>query len=464
MDVETYINEKVKIFKNKMYFNLFKTILVNLSKNISIYRKQYSLAGRMEKNKNNLNSSSTDNISFWFYIMKIVLDKLKAKEKTFFIKNNLDVNPLVFSYLVKLCKIKLAKLEKLSIAENAPMENIIRLYLDLCQKEVYPEMDEDQTEQSVPDKKEDNNNNNTNTKKKQVKEPKKEEEDPNENDVKAKYGIGKLRLTYNRSLSRLFIGDTDEKSVQKKHLMSITVKKDRTLKINGIQMGKSESYAKRIINEIGEEKGNYIDDDLHRIINKFKREQKFLDDYKKNLKLEQNENIKKIKNNTKYKNKNMKNIKIINLYSPQKINIYKTYKINKSLSHTNFNSLKTSRLTTRNIKLNNLNNFNGLYNNSNSNTNTNRLTKIKTINFTNSIKKSNINNNKIKYIPKTPTGNRKIIFSGFNGKKKISKFTLNTFKKYIGNYPTSASSRRKFEIHNYFSDKNDFFFNYDFDI
>ena len=457
MDVETYINEKVKIFKNKSYYDLFKTILINLSKNISIYRKQYSLAGRMEKNKNNLNSSNTDNISFWFYIMKIVLDKLKAKEKTFFIKNNLDVNPLVFSYLVKLCKIKLAKLEKLSIAENAPMENIIRLYLDLCQKEVYPDTEEDQTQQSVPDIKEDNNNNNPSTKRKQNKDPKKEEEDPNENDVKAKYGIGKLRLTYNRSLCRLFIGDTDEKSVQKKHLMSITVKKDRTLKINGTQMGKSESYAKRIINEIGEVKGNYIDDDMHRIINKFKREQKFLDDYRKNLKLEQNENIKKIKNNEKYKNKNMKSIKIINLYSPQKINIYKTYKIYKSLSHNNFNGLKTIKPKTRN------NNLNSLWSNTN---NTNRLSKMKTINFTNDIKNNNNinNNNKVKYIPKTPTSNRKIIFSGFNGKKKISKFTLNKFKKFNGIYPTSASRRRKFDFQNYFTDKDDFFFNNDFDI
>ena len=458
MDVETYINEKVKIFKNKSYYDLFKTILINLSKNISIYRKQYSLAGRMEKNKNNLNSSNTDNISFWFYIMKIVLDKLKAKEKTFFIKNNLDVNPLVFSYLVKLCKIKLAKLEKLSIAENAPMENIIRLYLDLCQKEVNPDAEEDQTQQSIPDIKEDNNNNNPSTKRKQNKDPKKEEEDPNENDVKAKYGIGKLRLTYNRSLCRLFIGDTDEKSVQKKHLMSITVKKDRTLKINGTQMGKSESYAKRIINEIGEEKGNYIDDDMHRIINKFKREQKFLDDYRKNLKLEQNENIKKIKNNEKYKNKNMKSIKIINLYSPQKINIYKTYKIYKSLSHTNFNGLKTIKPKTRNYDLNSLCSITN-------NTNTNRLSKMKTINFTNDIKNNNnINNKKIKYIPKTPNKNRKIIFSGFNGKKKISNFTLNKFKKYSGIYPTSASRRRKFDFQNYFTDKDDFFFNNDFDI
>ena len=140
MDVEDYIHQKVKLFKNSYYFPLFKTILINLSKNISIYKKQYSLSGRMENL--NINKDKSERVSLWFYIMKIVLDKLKPKDKTFFIKNNLDENPLVFSYLVKLCKTKIHKLEKLSIIENAPMENLIRLYLDLCQKEINPELDE----------------------------------------------------------------------------------------------------------------------------------------------------------------------------------------------------------------------------------------------------------------------------------------------------------------------------------
>ena len=84
-----------------------------------------------------------------------------------------------------------------------------------------------------------------------------------------------------------------------------------------------------------------------------------------------------------------------------------------------------------------MNDLNSLF----SNTNTDKLSKMKTINFIKSIKNNNNNCNKIKYIPKTQTSNRKIIFSGFNGKKKISKFTLNKFKIYIGNYPTSASVR-----------------------
>ena len=430
MDVEEYIHQKVKIFKNKTYFKLFQTILINLSKNITIYRKQYSLSGRMENN--NSNNGKKEKISFWFYIMKIVLDKLKAKEKAFFIKNNLDVNPLVFSYLVKLCKIKMVKLEKLSISENAPMENLIRLYLDLCQKEINPKIEDQNEEQKSTLEIVDNKNNKLSPKKtNQIKgnknDNRREEEDLNENDVKKKYGIGKIRLTYNRSLCRLFIGDTDEKSVQKKHLMGITVKKDRTLKINGIQMGKSESYAKRIINEIGEEKGYYIDDDLHKILNKFKREQKFLDDYKKNLKLEQNENVKKIKTNSKF---NKKGIKILGINSPK--GIYK------SPTQVNFNSFRTLKSSkSRKYILSNLH--------TNNNKTKNKNEKIE-----------------VKLFPKTPIINKKIIFDGFEGKRKISKNILNKFKKYK-NSNTSLSSR-KIDFHKYLINKKDFFYNNEFEI
>ena len=81
MEVEEYIHQKVKIFKNKTYFHLFQTILINLTKNVRIYRKKYSLSGNLE---NNLNKNKNEKSSVWFYIMKIVLDKLKEKEKAFF--------------------------------------------------------------------------------------------------------------------------------------------------------------------------------------------------------------------------------------------------------------------------------------------------------------------------------------------------------------------------------------------
>lgn len=425
MEVEEYIYQKVKIFKNKTYFHLFQTILINLSKNITIYRKKYSLSGKLEHN--NLNKNKKENISIWFYIMKIVLDKLKDKEKDFFLKNNLDINPLVFSYLVKLCKIKIAKLEKLSIMENAPMDKVIRLYLDLCQKEINPKVRKKIEEQKSIFNLKDYINTRISPKNMNIsskKDSKGEEEDSNEN-VTKKYGIGKLKLKYNKSLCRLFIGDTDEKSVQKKYLMSITVKKDRTLKINGQKLGKSEIYLRRIINEMGEEKGNYIDNDMNKIINKFKSEQKFLDDYRKNLKLEQNENIKKLRSNSKY---NKKSLKVINLNSPKEL-----YRSPSQLDFKNYMTLKSN---SRNFNLFDL--------------------------YTTSNNKNKGINTDIKSASNTLIYHKKIIYSGLGGKRKISKTLLNKFKKFKSN--NTINTPNKVDFHKYLMNKKDFFFNNEFDI
>ena len=428
MNIETYIQEKVKIFKNKKYFHLFKTILINLSKNISMYKKQYSLLGRMESNSN----KNSEKISLWFYIMKIILDKFKTKEKDFFIKNKLDVNPLIFSYLVKLCKNKLVKLEKLSIEEDASMENILQLYLDLCQKEINSEIEEtSKNQRSFYDDIDDNINNKISRKKEHQNII--EEYDLNDTYMKKKYGIGKFRLEYNRSHCRLFIGDIDESSVKKKHLMSVKAKKDRALKIYGIPMGKPEPYARGIIKELGDEKGCYIDDDLNKVINKFKREQKFLDDYKKNSRLEHSASSKKQKsnNNSKIKIKN-KSIKLNNSLSPR--NIYK------SPSHINIISFNPSKMKTRNNNLRNLC--------------TNKFSKTTFINFGSNIKR-NID------ISKTPKSNKEIFFNGSNEKRKISKIFLDKFKKYKNNNNLFIN---KVDFKNYLMKKKDFFFNNEFNV
>lgn len=338
MEVEKYIHEKVKLFTNKYYFRLFNTILINLSKNISIYEKQTTLFQKtdfkIEKN--------------WFFIMQIVLDKFKSKEKPYYIENNLTINPLVFSYLVKLCKSKVKKLQKLSIKENAPMENLLRLYLDLCDQSMYPEKyeylkkKEKQKEENSYKNKFNNNNsskmysstklklllkkselnsindiNQSKIKNENENDSKNnsDQEEDEDNNVQKKYGIGKIKLLYCNSLSRLFIGETDEKTIKEKYLMNITVKKEQ--KLNGLNIGKSESYIKSIMKEIYREKarnkGVIVDQNLVKIIDKFKKEQKVLEDYKKCLNLLKNNNStkKRVKTRTKLYN----NLNIFNSYN-----------------------------------------------------------------------------------------------------------------------------------------------------
>ena len=85
----------------------------------------------------------------------------------------------------------------------------------------------------------------------------------------------------------MFIGETDERTVKEKYLMNITVKKEQ--KLGGINMGISDSYIKGIMKEIYREKarnkGVIVDQNMVKIIDKFKKEQKVLEDYKKSLNL-----------------------------------------------------------------------------------------------------------------------------------------------------------------------------------
>ena len=128
------------------------------------------------------------------------------------------------------------------------------------------------------------------------------DEEKEGNNVQQKYGIGKLKISYCNSLSRLFIGETDEKSVREKYLMNITIKKQQKIKLNGVNMSKAESYTKNIVNEI-KNKGIIIDLNLAKIIDKFNKEQKILEEYKKQLKMRNNfPNIKIIKNKNNNKN------------------------------------------------------------------------------------------------------------------------------------------------------------------
>ena len=278
--------------------------------------------------------------------MQIVLDKLKSKEKPYYTENNLNINPLIFSYLVKLCKSKVIKLLKLSIRENAPMENLLRLYLDLCDQNMYPEKYEFLMKKKEKQKEENSNKNKLNNnnssrmhssiksklifkkselnnndknqnkyKNENASENNSDQDEDEENNVQKKYGIGKIKLLYCNSLSRLFIGETDEKTVKEKYLMNITVKKEQ--KLSGLNLGKSESYIKGIMNEIYREKvrnkGVIIDQNLVKIIDKFKKEQKVLEDYKKSLSLLKNNYSTKKRTKTRVKFDN--NLHIFNSFN-----------------------------------------------------------------------------------------------------------------------------------------------------
>lgn len=462
MEIEKFIINNVKLFTNKSYFKTFCIILTNLSKNFSFYQKYNSLFKSKDYKDKKIIQKKNIHISNWFIIMKIILNKLESKEKELF-ENNLKLNGLVFSYLVKLCKIKAHKLYKLSIKERVSLNNLLLLYFDLCEKAIYPEQFNNKENNKKVKKlsldnsnkynicqttrihsaskskifKSNNNKNslflNDNNNKENSKV---EEEDENsENNVKIKYGLGKIKITFLNSLSRLFIGKIDEKSVKEKYLMNITIKKDQKIKFHGENMSKVESYSRGLMNEINKEKGKYrgiiIDQNLAKIIDKYHKEQKILEEYKKSLNQKETYLLtKKLKKNIKFN----KTIQIFDSNSPKSLH--------NSASCVNFSTL------------------------------------CKTDNY-----RKNINNNKIIFYRNKDYYGKKILFDKNNHYKigakkikleraysnsniykrdkklkgKIAKFLISKFKEYKNIY----TRERKTEYQNYMS-KRDFFYNDEF--
>ena len=140
----------------------------------------------------------------------------------------------------------------------------------------------------------------------------------NINDVHKKYGIGKKKLSYNNSLSRLFIGDTDENTVRLKYLSNISVKKEQKLNI------KKDCYVKNILSDVYNSgrayNGIIVDQDMVKVLDKFNQEQKFMDDYKKKEKSVKSNSKKKILKNFRNKFKINPQKSLIKSFSGSKIN------------------------------------------------------------------------------------------------------------------------------------------------
>ena len=252
-----------------------------------------------------------------------------------------------------------------------------------------------------------------------------DESEEDENNVQKKYGIGKIKLSYCNSLSRLFIGETDEKSVKEKYLNNITVKKEQKLKIKGVNMSKAESYTKRLINEI-KHKGVIIDQNLAKIIDKFNKEQKLLEEYKKSLK--SNNNNSKIGGLKKY----MKFDKELTIFDSNKQkNLHGSASCFDFRTISKFDDYKNSR---NNKKKNITKCGEGVYANN--------------VLFNNYIKNNKNGNKSIKFILKST--HMKLNKVTNSSEKKI----INKYRKYKNTY----INPRKFGFKN-FMDKKDFFYN-----
>ena len=332
MELEKIMKSKVILFNKASCFINFKNILLKLAYDIYINKQHNLLIDRIEKiNKKDLSSN-------WWYIMRsifsniYILDFPNVKEfennKDNHILNNLksyEIDKLQYFYLKKICMNKLTKLNILSYKLKLSLIKIIEIYLDLCIKEIFNNKQLNNVKLNEKGKgillNSYNAIDNLNKKfsyvrfgnKKKTKihkylfnhffkndilnlksnKNKKNNDDiitniisKNNNTIDLfgkRSNSARQKLLYCNSYTRLFIGETDKESILERHLSNILVLKQNNLNVNGSYIDLSEGYLRKIFNKIYQNNSRklLIDDYLRKTLDKFKVEQKYLNEANK---------------------------------------------------------------------------------------------------------------------------------------------------------------------------------------
>ncbi len=325
MELEKIMKLKVILFINENCFLNFKNILLKLAYDIYIKKPHDSLTDRIEK-RNKIYLSSN-----WGYIMKLIFSKtfifdfsdIKVLEnKNDDIYNNLksyEIDKFQFFYLKEVSMCKLKRLNYLSYKLKISLINIIQIYLDLCIKEI---LNKRNNEMNYLKEKQILFNRNTNkkltfirfgNKRRTTKINKiffnnffknnlstlKNNKSKKQNDYVISNIISKnnntidlfgkrnnsakQKLLYCNSFTRLFIGETDKESILERHLSNILVLKQNNLKVNGSYIDLSEGYLKNLFNKIYKRNSRtlLIDGFLKNTLDKFKVDQKYLNEINK---------------------------------------------------------------------------------------------------------------------------------------------------------------------------------------
>ena len=277
------IKNKVKLFTKESYFYQFSRILLELYNNISAFQKLTSLSFRM---KTKLKAKY--NTSYWQIIADLIFpSKIQINVDNIFEKEyNLDT--ICFQYLKNLCYIKMKKLTNLSMVEQVDSNRVIPLYLKLCEKEIKLKIEREIVRRG---RKVTFLNKNTTIRKtsmmisRQNSMVNRGQLKINISKVGNKNGPSIQPLEYTNSFTRLFIGETDEKSIRERYLSNMVVKKHKQLHLANSYGDISINYLKRMYKKLFKNEGEKgaIDNDMMNIINQFENDHKRIDNYQRNL-------------------------------------------------------------------------------------------------------------------------------------------------------------------------------------
>lgn len=320
------IKQKIKLFTKEKYFKLFSYMLTKKAKNFSAFKKISSLVLSIDnlikekelKRKKKLNITKSEEkkprISPWFYFMMHICNVPHKKKYINPRKNELNIDPIIYGYMTNYCHIKIKILTNFSIHKNLNLDTLVKYYLDLCSEQIMIDKEnlnnEENQSQSNEEKVIVNNNKDyynrrkSKSKLKNMKELKNFSSSELKNVLKIKSTKNvpisspknnKLKITslldkkskkdgkqidYRNSFTRLFIGETDQKSVKERYLSNIIIKKVKELHLFNKNVDISSLYLKKLYHKLFKDE-NGIDNEMNMLVKKFKIDSKMVENYQR---------------------------------------------------------------------------------------------------------------------------------------------------------------------------------------
>ena len=139
------VRQKIKLFTKKQFFKTFNYILTEKSKNLPAFKKISAISfsdeillkekQKIEKKLKSLKlEKEKPTNSIWYQLMILIANipekKIEIK------KNEFNLNPICYSYIIHLCKKKLKLLSSFSYTHKIPLDLIVKFYLDLCANQI----------------------------------------------------------------------------------------------------------------------------------------------------------------------------------------------------------------------------------------------------------------------------------------------------------------------------------------
>ena len=394
------INQKIRFFTNEKYFKLFSYMLTKKSKNFSAFKKVSSLVlsidylekeKEIKKNKKlNLvkKEENKKQISPWFYFMIHICNVPNKKKYIKPKKNEFNIETIIYSYMTSLCQNKIKLLNNFSITHHLNMDKLVKFYLDLCLNKIVQEKENIKNNEIEEQNSFDNNNinniynrnhhkrkskfkftfkfpssdykNKINFKSQKNHQIKSNTKIKISNLFQSRNKKDRKQIDYSQSFTRLFIGETDQKSVIARYLSNIVIKKIKQMHLFNKKINLSSLYLKKMYKKLFRDENN-IDNEMNVLVNKFKLDSKMVENYKRNtLSFDKKQNEEKYIDEDREKLQKQLD-KQINVYTKPILerNKYHTFnKVSKFSLHTPDNKILTRFKKNRNSFINNKKNKN----------------------------------------------------------------------------------------------------------